>query len=160
MTLSLFKYLQQTTEWTVKVTKYRNGLKSNAKIVYTKNNWAQRVEMHMNKTTQKNRSPYGPWPAVFWYLRTKGPQISENWPRIIRATVPLLHCTCSTRRKSCAAAPWFYTLNWKGSTHRFIRKVLAWPFLPAEQITETFNTLKDTVDTEKITKLMDYIIKL
>jgi hypothetical protein len=40
-----------------------------------------------------------------------------------------------------------YSLNWKGSTHRFIRKVLAWPFLPAE----TFNTLKDTVDTEKIT---------
>ena len=43
------------------------------------------------------------------------------------------------------------------STHRFIRKVLSLPFLPAEQITETFNTLKDTVDTEKITKLMDYI---
>ena len=45
----------------------------------------------------------------------------------------------------------------KGSTHRFIRKVLALPFFPAEQITETFNTLKDAVDTETITKLMDYI---
>ena len=45
----------------------------------------------------------------------------------------------------------------KGSTHRFIRKVLALPFLPVEQITQTFNTLKDTVDTEKITKLKDYI---
>ena len=45
----------------------------------------------------------------------------------------------------------------KGITHRFIRKVLALPFLPEEQITETFNTLKDTVDTEKITKLMEYI---
>jgi hypothetical protein len=41
----------------------------------------------------------------------------------------LLHCTCPTRRKSCAAAPWFSLLK----------------------------TLKDTVDTEKITKLMDYI---
>jgi hypothetical protein len=51
--LPLFKYWQQTTEGTVKVTKYRNGLKSNAKIGYTKNNRAQREEMHMNKTTQK-----------------------------------------------------------------------------------------------------------
>ena len=53
VTLSLFKYRQQTTKGTVKVTKYRNGLKSNAKIGYTKNNRAQREEMHMNKTTQK-----------------------------------------------------------------------------------------------------------
>jgi hypothetical protein len=49
MTLSLFKYRQQSTEGTVKVTKYRNGLKSNAKIGYTKNNRAQREEMqHKN----------------------------------------------------------------------------------------------------------------
>jgi hypothetical protein len=34
----------------------------------------------------------------------------------------------------------------KGSTHRFIKTVLALPFFPAEQITETFNTLKDAVD--------------
>jgi hypothetical protein len=53
MTLSLFKYRQQSTEETVKVTKYRNGLKNNAKIGYTKNNRAQREEMHLNKTTQK-----------------------------------------------------------------------------------------------------------
>ena len=31
------------------------------------------------------RCPYGPWP-LFWHLRT----ISENCPRIIRATVPQL----------------------------------------------------------------------
>ena len=53
MTLSLFKYRQQTTEGTVKVTKYRNDLKSNTKIGYTKNKRAQREEMHMYKTTQK-----------------------------------------------------------------------------------------------------------
>ena len=50
-----------------------------------------------------------------------------------------------------------FDLICRSSIHRFIRKVLALPFLPVEQITETFNTLKDTVDTEKITKLMDYI---
>jgi len=33
-------------------TNIQNGIKSNAKIVYTKNNKAQRL-MHMNKTTQK-----------------------------------------------------------------------------------------------------------
>ena len=53
MALSLFKYRQQTTEGTVKVTKYRNGLKGKAKIGYTKNNRVQREEMHMNTTTQK-----------------------------------------------------------------------------------------------------------
>ena len=60
MTLSLFKYRQQTTKGTVKVTKYRNGLKSNAKIGYTKNNRAQREEMHMNKTIQKISFSKGP----------------------------------------------------------------------------------------------------
>lgn len=43
------------------------------------------------------------------------------------------------------------------SACKLIRKVLALPFLPAEQITETFNALKETVNTEKLTKLMDYI---
>ena len=34
-------------------TNIQNGLKSNTIIGYTKNNRAQREEMHMNKTTQK-----------------------------------------------------------------------------------------------------------
>ena len=44
----------------------------------------------------------------------------------------------------------------KGSTHRYIRKLLALPFIPAEQITETFEILKE-VATEHLQPLTDYI---
>jgi hypothetical protein len=64
------------------------------------------------------RSPYGPWP-VFWYLQTFCPQISEYWPRTIRATVPQQseeEITVNQLLKKCGKIygghEWFVT-TWK-----------------------------------------------
>lgn len=43
------------------------------------------------------------------------------------------------------------------STHKFIRKLLALPFLPEEQIPPTFFALKETATTQRLSQLCNYI---
>ena len=47
----------------------------------------------------------------------------------------------------------------KGPVYRFLRKVMALPFLPWEQIETAFEALNDQVTTPKIARFMKYVQK-
>ena len=47
----------------------------------------------------------------------------------------------------------------KGPVYRFLRKVMALPFLPWEQIETAFEALNDQVTTPKIARFMKYVKK-
>ena len=47
----------------------------------------------------------------------------------------------------------------KGPVYRFLRKVMALPFLPWEQIETAFEALNDQVTTPKMTRFMKYVKK-
>ena len=44
-----------------------------------------------------------------------------------------------------------------GDTYKFLKKVMALPFLPAEPIQSAFESLKASVSTPKLTQFMTYV---